>query len=121
MKKAFIAYLKGIGVALIFTFLSLALTALIIKNVEFTSKTLSGIMIFIKGASIALGSAVFCRITGKKGALCGTLTGAVYSVLITVLSVAIGGEVLWTGMFADAVFSVIFGAVSGIIWVNIFA
>lgn len=121
MKKSVFAYLKGVSAALTFTFLALAITALLIKNVSLGSKALSGLTVFIKGASIALGSAVFCRSTGKKGALCGVLTGVTYSAVISFSSVMFNGDALSVGMVTDMGFSSVFGAVLGIIWVNIFS
>lgn len=120
MKKSVFAYLKGTATALIFTFLALALTALFIKNISIGSKALGALMIFIKGASIALGSAVLCRSTGKKGALCGVLIGVTYSAVISFSSVMLNGEVLSVGMLTEGAFGAVFGAVLGIIWVNIF-
>ena len=94
---------------------------LLMKNVETGSKLLCGIMIAVKVLSIAAGSFVFCKAAKKKGALCGAATGAVYSCLCIGVSLLTKTAGLSFAALADVAFAVVFGAVFGIIWVNIFS
>lgn len=118
-KSIFLGFIKGIGIAAGITALTLALCALFIKNIEADSKLLSGIMIAAKIISIAVGSFVFCKAVRKKGALCGAMTGVAYSLLTVGISLATGTASLSLAVLADIAFASIFGAVFGIIWVNI--
>ena len=120
-KSIVLSFIKGIGIAAGITAAALALCALLMKNVETGSKLLCGIMIAVKVLSIAAGSFVFCKAAKKKGARCGAATGAVYSCLCIGVSLLTKTAGLSFAALADVAFAVVFGAVFGIIWVNIFS
>lgn len=120
-KSIILGFIKGIVLAAGISAAALALCALLMKNVETGSKLLSGIMIAVKILSISAGTFVFCRTTKKKGALCGALTGVVYALLCIGVSILTKSATLSFAALADVAFSLVFGAVSGIIWVNIFS
>ncbi len=120
MKKSnfLFSWLKALGVGIAITVIIIAVSALLVKNVDTNVKTLNLIMLLCKIASIVSGTAFLLHDLKKRGIIRGALFGIIYWAVFFAISVAFDTKGNSFFLF-DLLFSLAVGALSGVIWANI--
>ena len=114
-----VSVLIGALISLILTVIGTALLALFAKDVQTENTVVSIIAVAVKLISIALGVWFACRKIRKKGLLVGIGVGAVYWVLTTAFSYAVGnGFAFSLNTLFDVMLTLAIGLFSGILFVN---
>ena len=114
----FVQYIKGLIIALIVTFASVIIFALIIKWTNLDDKYIAPVNLVIKALSIAIGTICFTK--SKTGGLKKGLIFAVsyVSLAFVVFSALSGSFNMGLSLLLDYLFSAVVGAIVGIIRVN---
>ena len=114
----FFAYIKGLIVALIITFASIIVFALIIKWANLSDKVITPVNLVIKGVSIMVGTIIFAK-SGTGGLKKGLIFAASYiTVAFVVFSALSHTFSLGVSLLLDYLFGLVVGGIVGVIKVN---
>ncbi len=110
--------IKAVMTALITTLIAVLIFAGVLKFTFLGGGVIKAVNQFIKILSVFIGCFFF--LSGKAGWLKGFITGALYSLLVTLIFALIIGEISFGLSFiVDMAFTAVIGAICGIISVNI--
>ena len=119
-KENLIRIIKGSGIALGITILSLFIFAILLKYTKIQESTKIPVVIIITAVSILIGSSLSTLRIKKNGLLNGALVGVIYILLIYIISSLTGsGFSLNIMSIIMLVSSIIAGMIGGIIGVNL--
>lgn len=119
-KENLIRIIKGSGIALGITILSLFIFAILLTYTNIQENTMIPVVIIITAVSILIGSSLSTLRIKKNGLLNGALIGVIYILLIYIISSLTGsGFSLNIMSFIMLVSSIIAGMIGGIIGVNL--
>ena len=110
--------IKGVGIALAFSFLATVVFASILQVFPIPDKVIYPVNQTVKVVAVILGALVCIR--GEKGLIQGLAIGALFTALSYLTFSALGGDfsLSWL-IFAELALSLFAGAVSGAIAVNL--
>ena len=116
--NVFFHVIKGVGLALAFSFLASVVLASILQFSPLPDKVIYPINQTVKVVAIVLGTLVFVR--GEKGLLQGLAIGALFTALSYLTFSALGGDfsLSWL-IFGEMALALIAGGLSGAIAVNL--
>ncbi len=119
IKSGFFAeILKGAGIAFLFTFVFVAIFALVLRAATLSSLAVKAVNQFIKAISLFIGC--FFSLRSEKGLIKGALAGLLWAALVYAAFALFGrGGFGAFAVIADFVFAAIIGGLSGIIAVNV--
>ena len=118
-KENLIRIIKGSGIALGITILSLFIFAILLTYTNIQENTMIPVVIIITAVSILIGSSLSTLRIKKNGLLNGALVGVIYILLIYIISSLTGsGFSLNIMSIIMLVSSIIAGMIGGIIGVN---
>lgn len=110
---------KGVGIALLTTFLLLIIFATILTYTEVSETMISPVIIIVTAISILIGSSIGNIKIRKNGLLNGALIGGIYIVTIYLISSILNWKFgLEVQSIIMIVVGMIFGILGGIIGVN---
>lgn len=119
-KENLIRIIKGSGIALGITILSLFIFAILLTYTNIQENTMIPVVIIITAVSILIGSSLSTLRIKKNGLLNGALVGVIYILLIYIISSLTGSgfslNIMSIIMLAS---SIIAGMIGGIIGVNL--
>lgn len=119
-KENLIRIIKGSGIALGITILSLFIFAILLTYTNIQENTMIPVVIIITAVSILIGSSLSTLRIKKNGLLNGALVGVIYILLIYIISSLTGsGFSLNIMSIIMLVSSIITGMIGGIIGVNL--
>ena len=119
-KENLIRIIKGSGIALGITILSLFFFAILLTYTNIQESTMIPVVIIITAVSILIGSSLSTLRIKKNGLLNGALVGVIYILLIYIISSLTGsGFSLNIMSIIMLVSSIIAGMIGGIIGVNL--
>lgn len=119
-KENLIRIIKGSGIALGITILSLFIFAILLTYTNIQENTMIPVVIIITAVSILIGSSLSTLRIKKNGLLNGALVGVIYILLIYIISSLTGsGFSLNIMSIIMLVSSIIAGMIGGIIGVNL--
>mgnify|MGYP004540336003 FL=1 len=119
-KENLIRIIKGSGIALGITILSLFIFAILLTYTNIQENTMIPVVIIITAVSILIGSSLSTLRIKKNGLLNGALVGVIYILLIYIISSLTGsGFSLNIMSVIMLVSSIIAGMIGGIIGVNL--
>lgn len=119
-KENLIRIIKGSGIALGITILSLFIFAILLTYTNIQESTMIPVVIIITAVSILIGSSLSTLRIKKNGLLNGALVGVIYILLIYIISSFTGsGFSLNIMSIIMLVSSIIAGMIGGIIGVNL--
>lgn len=119
-KENLIRIIKGSGIALGITILSLFIFAILLTYTNIQESTMIPVVIIITAVSILIGSSLSTLRIKKNGLLNGALVGVIYILLIYIISSLTGsGFSLNIMSIIMLVSSIITGMIGGIIGVNL--
>ncbi len=119
-KENLIRIIKGSGIALGITILSLFIFAILLTYTNIQENTMIPVVIIITAVSILIGSSLSTLRIKKNGLLNGALVGVIYILLIYIISSLTGsGFSLNIMSIVMLVSSIIAGMIGGIIGVNL--
>ncbi len=119
-KENLIRIIKGSGIALGITILSLFIFAILLTYTNIQESTMIPVVIIITAVSILIGSSLSTLRIKKNGLLNGALVGVIYILLIYIISSLTGsGFSLNIMSIIMLVSSIIAGMIGGIIGVNL--
>lgn len=118
-KSGFITeILKGAGIAFVFTFVFVAIFALVLRAATLSSLAVKAVNQFIKAISLFIGC--FFSLRSERGLLKGALTGILWAALVYAAFALFGsGRFGALAIVADFIFAAIIGGLSGVIAVNV--
>ena len=116
--NVFFHIVKGVALALAFSFLAVVVFASILQIAPLPDKIIYPVNQTVKAVAIALGALVFVR--GERGLLQGLAIGALFTALSYLSFSALGGDfsLSWL-IFAELALALFIGGVSGAIAVNL--
>lgn len=117
--KLFVNIMKGVGIALLSTVVSLMIFSVILTYTNISEQVINPVTIVITGISILIGSSIGNIKIKKNGLINGALVGLFYMVIIYLVSSILNWNFsfnLYSIIFI--VVGVIFGMLGGIIGVN---
>ena len=110
--------IKGIGTALIVALVGVLIFAAVVKIASLSETVIKSVNQFIKVLAVFLGC--FFSVRGGKGLIKGAFIGAISTAIMQLLFAFFGGNVSFgLGFILDVVFTLIIGAISGVIVVNL--
>ena len=117
----FKSILKGVAIALIFTFVCLTTFSLLLVNTNMSENLIQPVVIGVTCISILMGSCLANRKMNKNGILNGCIVGFLYVIVIYVISSIVNGMdfSLNSGATIMIVLGILGGAIGGIIGINI--
>lgn len=119
-KENLIRIIKGSGIALGITILSLFIFAILLTYTNIQENTMIPVVIIITAVSVLIGSSLSTLRIKKNGLLNGALVGVIYILLIYIISSLTGsGFSLNIMSIIMLVSSIIAGMIGGIIGVNL--
>ena len=119
-KENLIRIIKGSGIALGITILSLFIFAILLTYINIQENTMIPVVIIITAVSILIGSSLSTLRIKKNGLLNGALVGVIYILLIYIISSLTGsGFSLNIMSVIMLVSSIVAGMIGGIIGVNL--
>ena len=111
---------KGVAVSYIFTFVSFLIFAILLSTTNIPDSYISGVICIISVLSILIGSASCTKKANSQGIVWGSIVGLIYSIVLYLIS-----SLLFVGFsvplstFYLFVLSILFGAIGGIIGINL--
>ena len=117
----FISILKGVGISIIFTILSLTIFSLLLVNTNMSESLIQPVVIVVTGISILIGSFMANRKMSKNGIINGCIIGFLYIFTIYIIS-SIANNMNFSlnmGSIIMILVGIVCGAIGGIIGVNI--
>ena len=120
-KYIFIKILKGVGISLAFTLISLTIFSALLTYTSLSENLIQPVVISVTGISILAGSFFATRKVGKNGIIKGIVVGLIYILLIYLISSLVNGGnfAITMGSIIMILIGILCGAIGGIIGVNI--
>lgn len=109
--------LKGVIFSLILAIIGILVLALLDKLFKFNSMTIKLINQFIKTTAIFIG--VMCHIKNERGLVKGLAVGLLFGIILYTIFSIILGDIKFSRILIDCLFSGVIGMISGIISVNL--
>ena len=111
---------KGVVISYIFTFISFLIFAILLSNTNIPDSYISGVISIISIMSILIGSASCTKKANSQGLIWGSIVGLIYSIIIYLISsLLFVGFSLTSSSFYLILLCVLFGALGGIIGINL--
>lgn len=118
-KKHLINIIKGIGIALFITIVTIFIFSLILTYTKIPESAIAIVVTIIAGISILLGSCLSTLHIRKSGLINGCAIGLIYILILYILSSILGsGFSLNTNSLIMIIISILTGAIGGIMGVN---
>ena len=118
--KSYISILKGIGIAMVITFIFLFILAIVLPYTNVSDDIINPTIIIITAISILIGSSISNIKIKKNGLINGGIIGGVYIILLYLFSSVFSEEFsLNIQSIIMIVTGIIFGILGGIIGVNV--
>lgn len=112
--------LKGVGISIILTIILLLVFSILLAYTNVSENTITPVIIIITAISILFGSSISTRHIRKNGMINGGLVGAIYLLLLYIISSILNWKF---GLDGQSIIMIgigsIFGIFGGIIGVNI--
>lgn len=113
-----LSVLKGVLTVVMISLIGVLIFGFIVKAFYLPTAVIKGVNQFLKVIAIFIGCFFFLR--ENKGLIKGILTGVISTIIIYLIFALIGGKAYFSLPFLiDVVFSLIVGAISGIVAVNV--
>lgn len=114
-----IKIIKGVGIALLITLISLLIFSIILTYTNIEEKTISPVIMIITAISILIGSSIENTKIKKNGLINGGIIGGIYILILYVVSSILNWKFsLNINSVIMIVAAIIFGILGGIIGVN---
>ena len=114
-----IKIIKGVGIALLITLISLLIFSIILTYTNIEEKTISPVIMIITAISILVGSSIENTKIKKNGLINGAIIGIGYIAIIYLISSILNWKfVLNMQSIIMIIAAIIFGTLGGIIGVN---
>lgn len=119
--NTFFKIIKGVGIAIIFTFTSLTIFSILLTYTNLSENLIQPVVISITGMSILAGSFLVTRKIKKNGIIKGITVGIIYIMLIYLVSSIVNNLNFKLNIESIVMISIgiICGAVGGFIGVNV--
>lgn len=117
--KSFLFIMKGVGISLIVTVISLIIFSALLTYTNISEQVINPVVIVITAISILLGSSIGSGKIKKNGLLNGAIVGLIYMLIIYLISSILNWNFslnLYSIIFIMV--GIIFGILGGIIGVN---
>jgi putative membrane protein (TIGR04086 family) len=115
----FINILKGVGISMLTTCISLIIFAILLTYTNISETTITPVIIVITAISILLGSSIINIKIKRNGLLNGALVGGIYLAIIYLISSILNWDFgLNMQSIIMIIIAMIFGMLGGIIGVN---
>lgn len=111
---------KGVALSYIFTFVSFLIFAILLSTTNIPDSYISGVICITSIMSILIGSASCTKKANSQGLVWGSIVGFIYSVILYLIS-----SLLFVGFSFPLstlylfVISILFGAIGGIVGINL--
>lgn len=111
---------KGVVISYIFTFISFLIFAILLSTTNISDSYISGVICIISVMSVLIGSTSCSKKANSQGLMWGSIVGLIYSIILYLIS-----SLLFTGFslplssFYLIALSILFGAIGGIIGINL--
>ena len=117
----FIKIIKGVGISIIFTLISLTVFSALLTYTNLSESLIQPVVISVTGISIFVGSFFATRKIKKNGIIKGIAVGLIYILLIYVISSVVNNAnfALNMGSIVMIAIGILCGAIGGIIGVNV--
>lgn len=116
--KTILKFLKAMFVSLIITFAAIIIFAFVIKWTSLPDSIIAPVNLVIKGVSVFFGALIF-SLHSSKGFTKGIMFGLIYTLVsFVIFSLLAKSFSLSLGLIADFGFSIVVGAIGGILGVN---
>ena len=111
---------KGVTISYIFTFVSFLIFAILLSTTNISDSYIPGVICIISIMSILIGSANCTKKANSQGLIWGSLVGLIYSVILYLISslLFVGFSIPMSTFYLFAL-SVLFGAIGGVIGINL--
>ena len=111
---------KGVTVSYIFTFVSFLIFAILLSTTNIPDSYITGVICIISILSILIGSASCTKKANSQGLVWGSIVGLIYSIILYLISslLFVGFSVPLSTFYLFAL-SILFGAIGGIIGINL--
>ncbi len=113
----FTAILKGIILSVTISLIAILIFAGVVKVCKLNSSVVKAVNQFIKIISLFLG--ITYSVRGQRGFVKGGIIGGIFSLLVHLIFLIIGGEIALNTMLIDFAFCAGIGLLSGAIVINI--
>ena len=111
-------FVKALIISLIITFACIIVFAIVIKVAKLDDGVIVPVNMIIKAISILVGTIIFTK-SREKGLIKGLIFAAAYTLLSFIIFSALAHEFVFNfSLILDFIFSMIVGAITGIIRVN---
>lgn len=119
--NTFFKIIKGVGIAIIFTFTSLTIFSILLTYTNLSENLIQPVVISVTGMSILAGSFLVTRKIKKNGIIKGITVGIIYIMLIYLVSSIVNNLNFKLNIESIVMISIgiICGAVGGFIGVNV--
>jgi len=119
--NTFFKIIKGVGIAIIFTFTSLTIFSILLTYTNLSENLIQPVVISVTGMSILAGSFFVTRKIKKNGIIKGITVGIIYIMLIYLVSSIVNNLNFKLNIESIVMISIgiICGAVGGFIGVNV--
>ena len=117
VKESVSSIIKGAIFALFISLIGILIFAGIVVACKLNTSVIKAVNQFIKILALFLG--VLYSVRGEKGFLKGGIIGVIFSLLIHLVFLIIGGEILIGKMFLDMGFCLVIGILAGALVVNV--
>lgn len=111
---------KGVAISYIFTFISFLIFAILLSTTNISDTYIPGVICIISIMSILIGSANCTKKANSQGLVWGSIVGLIYSTILYLIS-----SLLFVGFsmnlysFYLIALSILFGAIGGIVGINL--
>ena len=111
---------KGVAVSYIFTFVSFLILAILLSTTNIPDSYITGVICIISILSILIGSASCTKKAKSQGLVWGSIVGLIYSIILYLISslLFVGFSVPLSTFYLFTL-SILFGAIGGIIGINL--
>lgn len=117
--KTFIKIIKGVGISLIVTVISLIIFSVLLVYTNISENTINSVIMMITAISILLGSSIQNSKIKKNGLINGGVIGGMYILILYLISSILNWKFsLNSQSLIMILIAIIFGILGGIIGVN---
>ena len=111
---------KGVIISYIFTFISFLIFAILLSTTNISDSYIPGVICIISILGILIGSASCTKKANSQGLLWGSFVGIIYSaILYAISSLLFVGFNLPLSSFYLIALSILFGAIGGVVGINL--
>lgn len=111
---------KGVIASYIFTFISFLIFAILLSTTNMPDSYISGVLCVISTMSILIGSATCTKKANSQGIVWGSIVGIIYSLILYIISslLFVGFSLPLSSFYLIGI-SILFGAIGGIVGINL--